>query len=364
METTHHKEFHAAKFSRPDRVNAPLYCITPIINTQRFRSRWKIYKNAFEHQIINAGAHLILIECSYGEREEVYVETVHERHTIINVRTHHELWHKENLINRAIQELHRIDPNWKYVCYVDSDIQFARPDWVGETLHKLQHHPIVQMFSQVAYLSPDNEQLRVALSFMEGWRQGIPFQNKAGIAQDKGAWVKHKHPKDCPCCPPPPYPEHNHSHKIAWAGAPGAAWAYRREALNQLGGLVDYAILGSADYHMSTALMGFLHISLQKGYHPEYVQWLMDWQTRALKYIKRDVGLVKGLILHHWHGKMKDRNYGTRWQILINHQFNPRTDIKKDTNGLWQLEDENDKWQLRDDIRGYFNVRNEDSIDL
>ncbi len=376
MKTIHHQHFHEAKFQRPDRIKQPLYCITPVINTKRYRSGWKKYKNVFENQIINAGAHLILIECSFGEREEVFTERVDERHYVIHVRTRHELWLKENLINRAIQELStNINPNWKYVCYVDSDIQFADSGWVGETLHKLQHHPIVQMFSQVSYLNPDNEQMRVALSFMEGWRQGIPFQNSLGEAKDNSFLHRHSHHSHhgckcthkCPChCPSPgdPYYEHNPEHKISWAGAPGAAWAYRREALNQLGGLVDFAILGSADYHMSTALMGFLQISLQKGYHPEYVQWLMDWQTRALKYIKRDVGHMKGLILHHWHGKMKDRNYGSRWKILVEHQFNPRLDIKKDTHGLWQLEEENDKWQLRDDIRDYFSLRNEDSIDV
>lgn len=344
---THHSH---ASFRRPDVVKDTLYVITPIFNPHRYRARWKHYNN-FEKHVTDGGAHLFLIELSFGEREEVYKETKNDRVTILHVRTSHELWLKENLINVATQFLPQ---GWKYMAYVDADMQFARPDWVGETLSQLQHHPIIQMFSDVVYLGPQFEIVSTAISFMEGWRRGIPFQNKDGIAKDEG-WRQHDWCKD------DEYPEHNPSHKIGWAGAPGGAWAYRREALNDLGGLIDVAILGSADYHMATALMGFLHISVQKGYHPEYIQALTDWQNRAIKHIKRNVGHMKGTLIHYWHGKMKDRNYGTRWQILVKHQFNPRLDIKKDTNGIYQLTDE--KWQLRDDIRHYFSVRNEDSID-
>lgn len=356
LEHKHEFDSHASSFHRPDTIDSPLYVISPIFNPIRYRARWKHYNN-FEKHVVDSGARLFLIELSFGNREEVYKEERSEKITIIHIRTSHELWLKENLINVATQFLPK---GWEYMAYIDADMQFARPDWVGETLHQLQHHPIVQMFSEVAYLSPEDEVVSMALSFMEGWRRGIPFKNKQGEARDEG-WSAHRRHHHDHCFPEDPYSEHNHHHKIAWAGAPGGAWAYRREALNHLGGLIDWAILGSADYHMATALMGFLHISLQKGYHPEYIQLMMDWQDRALLYIKRNVGHVKGLLLHHWHGKMKDRNYDTRWKILIKHQFNPRIDLKKDTNGVWQLTDQ--KWQLRDDIRNYFRQRNEDSID-
>ena len=55
-----------------------------------------------------------------------------------------------------------------------------------------------------------------------------------------------------------------------------------------------------------------------------------------------------------------------RWKILTENQFNPNTDIKRDWQGLFQLEDHGDmrSIKLRDDIRKYFRARNEDSIDL
>jgi hypothetical protein len=87
---------------------------------------------------------------------------------------------------------------------------------------------------------------------------------------------------------------------------------------------------------------------------------LYNWQDLAIKNIKRNIGHVHGTALHSWHGKMKNRGYGDRWKILVKHNFNPMTDLKRDSQGLWQLA--SDKWQLRDDLRSYFNSRNEDEI--
>jgi hypothetical protein len=340
-------------FTRPDKINDTLYVITAVFNPKRYRSRWKILEETQKH-FIAGGCHLITIEACFGDRCRVITEQLSDKHTIIHVHAKHELWLKENLYNIAVQHLTILFPGWKYVAMIDGDMTFGRSDWVGETLQLLQHYPIVQLFSQVTNLSPDKEIISTSLSFMEGWRQGIPFKNHHGH-------VKH-HGIHC-------YGDHNTNIKIGWAGAPGGAWAYTREALDLLGGLIDYAILGSADYHMAAALMGFLHISMGSGgtsnskdYHPDYVKMLLDWQENAVKKIKRNVGVMKGVMFHSWHGKMKDRAYDTRWKILIKHQYNPRTDIYRNTSGVIHLNDE--KWQLRDDARHYFGQRNEDSIDL
>ena len=54
-----------------------------------------------------------------------------------------------------------------------------------------------------------------------------------------------------------------------------------------------------------------------------------------------------------------------RWKILKDFQFNPRTDLKRDHQGLWQLEDDHTLRfvGLRDAIRNYFRMRNEDTIE-
>src|SRR6266496_395544 len=115
---SHKPASHPGSFHRPDGISDPLYVITPVFNSPRYRTRWKHYLN-FEKHVLQSGAILFTIEASFGEREEVFVEVVSERHTIIHVRTKHEIWIKENLINLAIQ---RLPADWKYVAWIDGDI--------------------------------------------------------------------------------------------------------------------------------------------------------------------------------------------------------------------------------------------------
>ena len=129
--------------------------------------------------------------------------------------------------------------------------------------------------------------------------------------------------------------------------------------MNQLGGLIDIGILGSGDSHMAKALIGKAETSMAPGMNAEYKRQVLQWQARATAHIMQNVGYVDGLLLHHWHGAKEDRQYRTRWQILVDNDFNPFYDVKRDTQGLWQLS--GNKPQLRDEIRDYFDQRNEDA---
>jgi hypothetical protein len=53
---------------------------------------------------------------------------------------------------------------------------------------------------------------------------------------------------------------------------------------------------------------------------------------------------------------------GSRWRILLDNNFDPRTDISRDWQGVYQLT--GNKPRLRDQIRAYFRDRNEDSPEL
>ncbi len=145
----------------------------------------------------------------------------------------------------------------------------------------------------------------------------------------------------------------------------GYAWAIRRDAFDALGGLIDIAILGAGDWHMAYGLAGRMRDSVGTNLHPEYRNELMIWEERANRYIKQNLGFVPGTVLHYWHGRKANRKYNDRWKILVENKFNPRTDIKKDWQGLWQLEVHDARQvKLRDDLQKYFACREEDSIDL
>jgi len=300
---------------------AKLYVVTCISNPVRYASRYRLY-NEFEKLVTDAGAELYTVELAYGNRpfEITQPNKLHN----IQLRTNHELWHKENLINAGIN---RLPSDWEYVAWIDADIKFARNDWVKETIHQLQHYDIIQMFSVAQDLTPNFEPMQKHFGFM------YSYLNERPASLNYTNWH------------------------------PGFAWAARRSAVDNLGGLIDYGILGAGDRHMACALIGKINESYpQSLIKTNYGKHLRIWEDRALKYVKKNVGCMDGLILHSWHGKKRDRRYVDRWKILINNNFDPELDIKRDSQGIYQLTERNIR--LRDDIRWYFRSRNEDSIDL
>lgn len=303
------------------------YVVTMISNPVRFRSRYALYEQ-FARHMKESGVKLLTMEIRFGDRNHQITEPDTADH--IQLETYDELWHKENALNLAVS---RLPDNWRYVAWIDADIEFMRKDWAIETVHQLQHHHIVQLFQTASDHGPNHE-------FIKDYK-GFAYCHVTGQ-------------------PPLTYGEYGGTYGTYWH--PGYAWACRREAWDALGGLIDWAILGSADYHMAMALVGRAMQSVPMSLHPNYHMLLQTWQDNAETFIKRDIGYVPGHITHHWHGKKRDRRYRDRWKVLASNKFDPIRDIKRDWQGLLQLTSL--KPQLRDDIRQYFRSRNEDSIDL
>ena len=182
-------------FQRPDQVPSELVVVTPIFNPLGYRSRWKLYED-FKYMVERAGVKLMTVEVAFANRE--FAVTKPGDPWNLQLRTNSELWLKENLINLAVA---RIPQDWSYVAWVDADIAFARHDWANETIRKLQHHPVVQMWSQATDLTPDYETLQGHRSF--AWcyhNDGEPKMGRYGM----------------------------HGRKHHWH--PGYGWAWRREA--------------------------------------------------------------------------------------------------------------------------------------
>jgi len=308
-------------------VDAPLYVVTPIVNPSRYLSRYHLYRS-FEKYITDAGAVLYTVEAAYGDREFEITDAANPRH--IRLRTNHELWHKENLINVGVA---RLPADWKYVAWIDADVQFARPDIVEETVHQLQHFGVVQMFSHATDLGPRHQPLGTFDGFVARYMRGngrLPAK-----LDSYGVWH------------------------------PGYAWAARRDAWDHLGGLIDWGVVGSADRYMACGLIGAMAQSLSADIRracPTYTDWCNEWQDRAETYVKRNVGLVEGLLLHHFHGSKQHRSYMQRDEIVWRNAFDPSKDVKRDWQGVWQLTDR--KIALRDQLRAYFRSRNEDGTQV
>ncbi len=318
------------------------YVISVLSNPVRYKKRFELY-DEFEKHMKDLGATLITVEIAFGDRP--FVMTQRDDKYDLQVRTDHELWLKENAINLAIAYLCQIDPDWKYVAWVDADIHFLNRNIVEETTHQLQHYDVVQMFSHVTDMGPNLEPLKTMQGFMYSYVKG-------GCVPPLGPGYS-------------PYYGRYYGHKKGTFWHPGFAWAARRSALDRIT-LFDKAILGSADHHMAMGLIGCAERSLPKGLNQSYVDSVMNWQEIAEYRLRRNVGYVPGMITHFWHGSKMNRKYVERWRILIDNQYNPNTDISRDQQGLYRLNYHHGMRSitLRDQIRQYFRARHEDSIDV
>ena len=309
----------------------PLYVITVISNPVRFRSRYALYRQ-FERHMQQSGVILYTVELAYGERPFEITDSANLCH--IQVRSDQEFWHKENLMNIGLS---RLPPEAKYVAWIDADISFVRPDWAEETVQQLQHYDVVQLFTHAQDLGPNWEPMQQHTGFVykyliEGWPKAAK-----NICSDEAP--------------------------VNFTGHPGYAWAARRDTLEKLNGFIDYAILGSGDNHMARSFIGRVETSFYAKINPNYRRMLLEWQDECAKYVNGNIGYVKTMINHYWHGKKRDRGYVDRWKILADNNFDPMIDLKKTNQGLYRL-NLDAKPQFRDQLRAYFRSRNEDSLDI
>jgi hypothetical protein len=308
----------------PDR----LHVITMLENPMRWRSRYRNYQ-AFENMVERAGAILYTVEVAFGGRKFEVTSPDNPRH--LQLRTFHEIWHKENAQNLGMAIL---PPAAQYVAFIDADMMFTRQDWAQETLHQLQHYKCVQMFSHLVDLGPNyqpSERNAVGIVWL---RQNDPEfaagQKFTDSYYGKGRW-----------------------------GCPGGAWAWRKYVLSDIGCLLDFSMLGSADTLMAKGLYGEIADVLPPSVSDGYRKLAQEWERLALLHVKKKIGCVEGTLTHMWHGHKQKRGYESRPAILEKTQFDPLMDINRDFQGLFQLSGAN--VPFRDAMMRINRSRDEDS---
>jgi hypothetical protein len=285
-----------------------LYVVTAFYNPYQARSRSRHYR-AFKKHMEDSGVKLMTVEIAFGDRP--FEVTDPHDHWNVQLRTNVEMWHKERALNIGIDRIREIVPKAKYVAWIDADTTFVRSDWAHEAVQKLQHHPVIQLYGETINLNPDGHILFTASSCFRAFFW-------AGQKVQDGCFYEDR----------------------SKGGHPGLAWAATTEALDHLGGLMDFCISGSGDSHMANALMGEWdrgdHVNaFLTGFSTAFTDKIKAWGLKAADF-HGNVGFVPGVIAHHWHGKPDGRGYPARWDILKYYQFDPDKDICLDSQGLYQ----------------------------
>lgn len=306
--------------------------VTPLMNPVRYQSRYRLFDEWLE-RMLKTGVTIIVVEVAFGDRPFV-ARDLPAPHRVVRLRTWHELWQKEAMLNIGIA--HARD-DYQMLGWVDADVEFTRDDWPDEVWNQLQHYMVVQPFSHAVDLGPNGEIMQTHNGFAWSYLNGKPWGKHYGF----------------------------------WH--PGYAWFYRREFVEEMSTafsstFMDHAILGAGDHHAALAMIGQVDRSIPKwldsgGLSSNYYKWCKRWEHRALRVGRRDLGYVAGHLKHYWHGRKVSRYYPERWRILESYRFDPEIDLQRDRHGLWELVVETDRQvNLRDDIRAYFRARNEDEV--
>lgn len=304
-----------------------LYMVTCVFSPSKFKSRYNRYFQFAEYISQFKNVKLYTIEVAIGNQEFTVTEKNNIYH--MQIRTDVPLWYKENILNILINSL---PPDATKIAVVDCDIQWTNKNWVRDTLQSLNRYPVVQMFSTWQNLDEnDLPTMKPTRGFAHRWVHKTQGKGNSGFT--------------------------------------GLAWAWRRDILQKLGGLIDWGILGSGDYYMANALVGKNrsdagHIDVVK--EPNLLDFVKHldaalnvWIAKAKIHVKGQLGYVHGNVLHFFHGKKSQRGYDWRWTILFKHNYRPLEDLAYREDGLIYLK--NPSSGFYEDVANYFNSRNEDS---
>lgn len=223
------------------------------------------------------------------------------------------LWQKERLINHAVANL---PGGYDTIAWIDGDLHFHNDNWPEDLEAALRTDRVVQLFSDVIRLNANG-------SIQDGHRRC----SASGINQPGG-----------------PDPQ-----------CPGFAWAARRELWDH-GGLYDGDIIGGGD---SAAFHGWVNRPWSRHRTPDQDRHYHAWLNQSTGYVQGRVGFIPGLIVHSWHGEIKNRQYVDRYRILSEEQFNPYQHIRIAHEGHWEWTAAAPE-RLRSRMRDYFTSRRDD----
>jgi hypothetical protein len=277
--------------------------------------------NNFKSYMEEYNVNLVTVECVIGENE--FEITEENKPFDIRVKAEQILWLKENLINIGIKHLPK---TWKYVVWLDADIEFLEDDWVEKIVEAFQKYDFIQTWRYAQFLGPDNTNIHETYtSFMYHYLENLTVPAKMG------------------------YDAHN-----------GFGWGLTRKGYETIGKIIDYVIGGFGDVYMGLSLVGRLD-EVKKFTKQQHTQNLYDelksWDAKAkILRVNSRIGYANLGLKHYFHGYQGERFYGTTLGYMNENKFDPTTDIYYNDYGVIQLKQKKEK--LIKSIEYYFNQRN------
>lgn len=309
----------------------PLWAVTSYFNPVGYRRRRENF-HIFREQL---QLPLVAVELSFNGRFELQPE---DAESLIQIRGRDVMWHKERLLNVAVQSL---PVQCTKVALLDCDVVFVRPDWVDAVSRRLESCPLLQPFSTVHYPPPD-----MALDD-PAMLQGDFTRPSVGLLIEQG-----QSSRDV---------LFHFTRRGPGVRAPGHAIAARRDWLQEHG-LYDANIVGSGDASLLAGALGLYEEVL--GYqelNQHQIAHYRAWAEPVFRDVNGEMGCVAGDLVHLWHGDMSNRFTFQRHRDFCRFDFDPVADIAVEAAGCWRWS--SDKCEMHDFVRDYFATRKEDGCE-
>jgi hypothetical protein len=274
-------------------VETKLHAIIVVGNPCGLTSRYKLAQDTVYRLEQYEEDHVVVyvVELAYGDQPFHVTKKGHPRH--LQLRTEVPMWHKENMVNLAVERL--LPPDWKAMAWIDGDVEFDSASWAVDTLKLLNgHKDVVQLFSHAVFMDAVGNTLQVYTGYAYNFVRGRSYE---GVGPD------------------------------LWQ--PGFGWAYSRKAYDQAGGIYEREISGHGDgviahcfrggYDWNTYWFGFS----SQGHREAVLAY--NTSCSGLR-----MGYTPGVVRHYFHGSYANRQYMERRQIFDNFTFNPLQDLKRD----------------------------------
>lgn len=312
----------------PAHLPGSIWAVTALFNPAGYGSKPRNFER-FRAGLRRDALPLLAIELAFGEAPFQLQEDSADM--VLSLRGGDVLWQKERLLNLAIAAL---PAECDKVVWLDADVLFEDSSWVAKTADLLEHHVVVQPFSRSARLlagetSIDIDKLPIGSGeheVLHGMAYGVAHKGLDSLRR---------------------YLVHGHS---------GYAWAARRSLLSKHG-LYDANVLGNGDLNIAHAMFGgsrYLKTDRLSTHAKRHVE---RWADAFFADVQGSVGFVEGTVYHLWHGKVADRRYIDRLDVLVEHDFDPERELCHDGGAYrWR----GSKHGLFQVCREYFERRRED----
>ena len=287
----------------------PIAFISCLFNQVGFKTPLKNCYNFLKHTVGNTIPDDDFFFAQIEGEVNLDINGLVDKSKYLKLKTDSVLWHKERMLNLLIQKFELLE-RYKFVAWIDCDVVFRKPVFISDDCELIAFQPF-------------------SYSYRSKCPRNIDYSKEFFMDGDK-------------------YESFGLNKKN---GDVGLSWIINSEYLDEIGGYFDYGIVGGGDtYFIRRALGEKVHSgcsSLDK-YINEYAEYA------EIK--KKEIGCIPGEIYHQYHGKLVNRNYQERMQILRKHEFDPLKDLEIEKNGLYRLKNKD----FEEDVRQFFLGRKED----